>query len=265
VLSRLNAQFIFMPSVSGIDVCEYLASVTTLPPSTRAPVRGSSNGCSSRRSRSVNTPMGSKDNSSNSVNSCGSSGGAGEDGSGGGEDEGEDEEFRSISADFFDEFNRQVQHLFGKTMRLRKRKFDGDTADNTAATAASLNRADAEGDADAQGAVCGGGAECFVPGALFSYVTMHREWGRGLEYVPKHYCICVCVVYILVCSVGCSVHLLCLLFLQCLPFTVAVPGSGRFFSAVALKLVSLLRADSPFITPDLFVAALTSMVLLARV
>ena len=161
-MSRLNAQYVFMSSPTGRDVCEYLRNVCTLPdsavivpPDTATPQSQSQTQSSDILDRAENCDV--------NEEFCGMDGSVFAN---------NEAEAPSLSKKFAAGFNEKVERLFGK-YEIVANKFSRNS--NT----------DQQQDEHFEGEGCTGQEDMpnFIPGKLEDLFQMHCDWGRDLRYI----------------------------------------------------------------------------------
>lgn len=144
VLSRLNAQYVFMPSVSGDSICEFLHNKLLLPET-----HFTSTDCTSaltspalkRKANQIMSPP-----IKNIVTSDRST---------------------MVSATFGEAFNKQIYEIFGTYTDTPGKK--------------SANRTGQETSDESQDTTESSLKRCFVPGSMKDVICMHASWGVDFE------------------------------------------------------------------------------------
>lgn len=186
VLSRLNAQYVFVSKASGRHICEHLYNAFTIPAEAAASAapQGATRGRSAKKGTSsshdaVNTPN--RDTQPKVYDAL-----------------------DRVSSEFGAQFNAQVSYLFGKYEAVGTGKHQssmnnnnkGATPTRSMSSNTSVNNAVGKGIATAGGAaevsteLSDGEGEQeqdgpenrnFLPGILLPLLNMHSEWGRDLR------------------------------------------------------------------------------------
>ena len=173
VLSRLNAQYIFMPVSTGRDICEHMRNILTIPGTAIAAddrndvtVRRSganSNLNSDSKSRVKRPRIATNDNDNSDLG--------------------------LVSRKFAQDLNASVANLFGTyvkntttplhTVVAKDSQPHTDCEEEEAENGDENDIEDSnDDDDDCSASEAARGAAVFVPGELQGLIDMHREWGR---------------------------------------------------------------------------------------
>ena len=177
MVSRLNAQFVYVQPSTVTNVCSALARCLTLPEGDAG--HNGSSGSNSSSSSSHRTSARKRPRSDVEENA----------------DDGENQ-LHGVSAEYVREFNAQVRKLFGYS-RLKSentRANNGSSSSSAAAAAVgddaatsgqSLAQADLDDDDDDDDDTTVGATtqstDEFVPGTLQKCITKYVDWGRSLK------------------------------------------------------------------------------------
>lgn len=159
VLSRLNAQYVFMPSVSGGSICEFLHNKLLLPEANLTAGESSSAFTSPAMKRKADSLL------SPSKVQCISHN-------------------MRVSRAFGTRFNSLVREMFGQYKEVNGASAQGEPATNKPSAAHTTNQStssepvvEAEGESNVDIVP----KRVFVPGSMQEAIYMHASWGMDFE------------------------------------------------------------------------------------